>query len=238
MKNEWKKNLKAAFEPPAPVRKKEFLRSFEPPTIGFMELILIQAGYIRKCVWFVSAFVFSVSLIGSHLFSEDMFWWISAWMPLLALLFISESGRSELYEMAELEMATRFSLKSVLLARMGILGVENLLLLCLLIPVGIHYNMLNPIQAGIYMVTPFLLTSFTGLSIMRRCRGKETSYLCFGAAVCIGFSVVFLHDSFPQLYSEDYLIWWIAAAAVLGIGTGKRYYQLINRMEDFVWNLS
>ena len=235
---EWKEELQRAFEPPAPVRKKEFIRGLDRPGIGLCGFLMIQAGYIRKWVWFVSVFAFFSSLIGAMVLSADMLWWISAWMPLLALTIVTESGRSENYEMAELEMATRFSLKSVLLARLGILGVENLLLLCLLLPVGLCNNLTGPIQAGLYLLTPFLLTVFLGLLIMRRFRGREAFYLYTGIAAVISVMVIFLHDSVPRLYGEDCLIWWAVAAAVLGIGTVKQYDQFINGMEDLLWNLS
>lgn len=235
---EWKEELQRAFEPPAPVRKKEFIRGLERPGIGLCGFLMIQAGYIRKWVWFVSVFAFFSSLIGAMVLSADMFWWISAWMPLLALTIVTESGRSENYEMAELEMATRFSLKSVLLARLGILGAENLLLLCLLLPVGLCNNLLDPIQAGLYLLTPFLLTAHLGLLIMRRFRGREAFYLCTGITIVISVMVIFLHDSVPRLYEEDCMIWWAVAAAVLGIGTVKQYDQFINGMEDLLWNLS
>lgn len=234
----WKRELRQAFEPPAPIRKKEFIRGLEKPVIGPFAFLMIQVGYLRKWVWLVSAAIFFSSLAGAAVLSEDVLWWISAWTPLLALTLIVESGRSESYAMVELEMATRFSLKSVLLARMGILGTENLLILCLLWSIGSRSSLFGPVQAGLYMLMPFLLTAFTGLSVMRRFRGREAAYLCGGAAFCIGFCAVFLHNNMPQLYGENYLFWWAAAAIALCIGMVKRYYQFIKGMEDFIWNLS
>lgn len=237
-KKEWKKELRQVFEPPAPMRKKEFIGGLERPGIGFCGFLMIQAGYIRKWVWIVSALAFFTSLAGAAVFSADMLWWVSAWMPLLALTIVAESGRSENYEMAEMEMATRFSLKCVLLARLGILGAENLLLLCLLLPVGLCNNLFGPIQAGLYMLTPFLLTAFLGLFILRRFRGREASYLCAGITFVISLMVIFLHDNVTQLYGEERLLWWAVAAAVFGFGTVKQYYQFFNGMEEFIWNLS
>ncbi|MDE5933086.1 MAG: hypothetical protein K2H40_11490 [Lachnospiraceae bacterium] len=237
-KKEWKKELRRIFEPPEPMRKMEFIRELERPGIGLCGFIVIQVGYIRKWVWLASAFAFFSSLFGAAALSADMLWWISAWMPLLALTIVAESGRSESYGMAEMEMATRFSLKSILLARLGILGAENMLLLCLLLPIGLCNNLFRPMQAGLYMLTPFLLTAFLGLSVMRRFRGQEASYLCIGITIVISLVVIFVHDSMPQLYGEDYLLWWGAVAAALSIGTVKQYYQFINRMEELQWNLS
>jgi len=96
-KKEWKKELRQVFEPPAPMRKKEFIGGLERPGIGFCGFLMIQAGYIRKRVWIVSALAFFTSLAGAAVFSADMLWWVSAWMPLLALTIVAESGRSENY---------------------------------------------------------------------------------------------------------------------------------------------
>ncbi len=238
MKNHWKKELKDVFEPPEPLRKKEFIRQFERPGASLCECIIVQAGYIRKWVWLASVFVCFGALYGSVMLSKDMLWWICAWTPLFAITVVSESGRSECYGMAELEMATRFSLKSVLFVRMGVLGAANLLFLCLLFAAAWRNSQAGPVQAACYMLTPFFLTSFVGFSILRKFRGRESTYLCAGAAAIIGASVILLHDNFPRLYEEDCLIWWAVCAAALLLGTVKRYYQLMNGMEDFIWNWS
>lgn len=227
MKQSLKNDLKQALEAPPPLRKKEFLRELELPGMSTTEFVLSQIGYIRRWIWAVSAAVFGISLAGSVILSVDMLWAISAFAPLLALTILSESGRSESFGMTELEMATRFSLRSVLFARLGILGTENLVLLCLLIPVGMWNNVLSPLQAGVYIVTPFLMTAFIGLSIVRRFRGREAIYFCAASAVCVSLSVLFCHLTFPQVYQENYLMWWLAGILLLGVGTAKQYYKMI-----------
>lgn len=235
--NNWKEELRQAFEAPAPLGKQQFLRKFEQPKMGIREFLFSQIGYIRKWIWGVSALIFVVALIGAVVLSADMVWGISALTPLLALTIVTESRRSECYDMAELEMATRYSLKSVTLARLGILGVENSLLLFLLVPVSLWNNLLNPIQAGLYIITPFLLTTFSGMYIVRKWRGREAIYFCTGVAVFIGLSVFFVHDNFPLIYQEKYLVWWIAGALALCVGTIKQYCVIVNRMEELAWNL-
>lgn len=234
MKQALKKELKHIFEAPAPLHKKEFLLKLEEPKMSIYEFILSQIGYIRKWIWGISILVFTVSLVGAVMLSFDMLWGISALTPLLALSIISESGRSEVYEMAELEMATRFSLRSVVFARLGILSIENLVLLCLLLPIGIWNNMLSPIKAGIYIITPFLLTTFMGLYIVRKFRGHDAIYLYVGLAICVSFSVFFFRFTFPQIYQENYLMWWIVGVLLLCIGTVKQYCRMVNRMEELV----
>ena len=228
MKQSLKKQLRHVFEAPPPLHKKEFLCKLELPQMSTAEFIFSQIGYIRKWVWGVSALVFAISLALSVMLSVDMLWAISAFTPLLALTFLSESGRSENYDMAELEMATRFSLRSVLFARSGILGMENLVLLCLLIPVGLRNNAFSPIQAGVYIIAPFLLTTFMGLWIVRRFRGREAIYCCTGMAACISISIFFIHLTIPQVYQENHLVWWMIGILLLCIGTAKQYYKIVN----------
>lgn len=228
MKQKFKEDLILAFETPPPLRKKEFLRKLKLPKISTAEFIFSQLGYIRKWIWGVSALIFGISLIGSVVLSVDMLWVISAFTPLLALTLLSESGRSESYDMTELEMATRFSLRSVLFARLGILGMENLSLLCLLAPFGSWNNALTPVQAGAYIITPFLLTTFSGLRIVHKYRGREAIYICAGITSCISFSVFFTHMTFPQIYQRTHLVWWMGAMLLLSIGTVTQYSRIIS----------
>lgn len=232
MKQILKDTLKRAFEAPPPLHKREFLRKLSQPQMSMYDFMLSQVGYIRKWIWGVSALVFTLSLLIAGVLSEDMLWMISAFTPLLALTIVSECGRSESYEMAELEMATRFSLRSVVIARLGILGVENLVILSLLIPIGIWKNVMNPIQMGVYILTPYLLTAFIGLCIVRKLRGREAIFLCAGATGLVSFFVFFFHHTFPQIYQPENLAWWVAIALLLCMGTVRQTWQMINRMEE------
>lgn len=232
MKRPWKEDLRQAFEAPEPLRKEEFLQRFAKPSMSSFEFVRIQLMYIRKWIWVLSATIFIISLAAAACLKVDMVWVISALTPILALTIISESGRSQTYEMAELEMATQFSLKSVILARLGIVGIENVVLLCLMVPIGILNSVVSPLQAGLYIVVPFLLTTFCGLYTVRRFRGREASYICTGIACIVSFSMVFCHGNLPEIYEETYVIWWIAAVIILGAETGKQCYKMINRMEE------
>lgn len=236
----WKKELRQAFEPPAPRRKKEFLntcQNLRRPRISIWKFVFSQIGYIHKRVFLVSIFIFILSLAGTSLFPVHILWTVSALMPLSALIFLAEGGRSEYYQMTELEMATCFSLRSVILARLTILGTGNLLLLGLLLPLVVQSSRFSCLQAGLYIAAPFLLTTCTGLQIVRRIRRPEALSLCAGISVFISFSVLFSHIRFPQIYKAEQLIWWMAAALLLCAGTAKQYAIIINETEDLTWNL-
>lgn len=235
--HEWEEELRSAFAAPKPLRKEEFLQKITPPELHFSAFLLIQLHYIRRRFWIVSALIFAAVSFGSFVLSIDTLWAVSAFMPLLALMMVAETGRSEQYEMAELEMATCFSLKSVLLARLGILGLGNLILFFLLLPAGLFHNRMRPLQAGLYIITPFLLTTFLCLYIVRRHREKETIYLCTGISVFISLFIYPLRLTLPRLYEVSALRNWIFVSALLFVGIIKQYQNLIMQ-EELTWNLS
>ena len=236
--DQWKDELKRAFEVPRPVRKREFLQQLELPRMPVYEFLYVQIGYIRKWAWCVSGLVFAASVLGLAFLPDRVLWLISGFTPLLAMTIVSESGRSERYEMAELEMATRFSLRSVTLARLAILGLMNLLLLGVLLPIGLWSGTSTPYAAALYMITPFLLTTFIGLYIARKFRGQEAMYACVGASVGISISLFLSHNIIPFIYQKQCLTAWMITALVLLFGNGKQCVAMINKTEELAWNLS
>lgn len=237
MNKELKDALKDSFKVPAPIEKEEFLRSIPMPSINNFEFACSQAAYIHKWIWVLSVTFFSIALIGATYLEKNMLWCISSFMPLLALSIITESGRSEIYGMAEFELSTRFSLKSVVLARLVILGITNFVLICLLIPLAFMNSEITILQTGIYMICPYLLTAFLGLWVVRKVNSKETIYLCTGIATGISFGNVILYQSFPVIFGEHRFVWWGIAFVILGIGVINQCYQMIKQTEELVWNL-
>lgn len=234
------KNLKEAlrrgFEAPPPVRRKAFLRDAPPQPVGMFSFLGIQARYIPKWIWWFSGVLFLVSLGGSCVFQKEALWMLSALMPLLALALLAESGRSERFGMAELEQASRFSYKSVVLARLGIIGAENLLLAGLLLPLALKDHDRSLIQAGIYLTVPYLLTAYLGAWALRRIRGREGDFVCAGIGLSVSAGSVLLRQNCPSIYERDYLGWWLAAGLLLA-SAGIYQYSRMAGEEELPWNL-
>lgn len=234
----WKDELKQAFDAPQPVKKRNFLRHLDLPGMSVHEFLFSQIGYIRKWIWCVSTLILVVSILGLAFLPNTVLWLISGLTPLLALTIISESGRSELNNMVELEMATRFSLRSVTFARLAILGLMNLLLLGVLLPIGLWNDTVAPFAAALYIITPFLLTTFIGLNIVRKFRGQEAMYACVGTSVGISFFLLLSHNIIPFIYQEQCFSAWMITALALLFGNGKQCIAIIKKTEEFAWNLS
>lgn len=232
-----KHGLRESFEAPKPIRKKEFLSDIQTAPLSPHKFIFLQMAYIQKWVWLVSVLIFGISLIGARYIGKDMLWIISAFMPVLALSVISESSRSQNYGMAELELSTRFSLKSIVLARLFTLGIFNFILIVLLIPMAVINNQFDVLQTSIYIVCPYLLTAFCGLWVVRKVHSKESSYFCLGIAVCISFTNTIIYQTVPVCFAEHNFIWWIMALILLSIGAARQCYQMIKQTEELAWNL-
>lgn len=238
MKRNIKKALKNAFEVPEPVSKELFLRTIPHPKIGNRVFVLTQAGYIPVWVWGVSFMIFMVALLSTHFIKKDSLWIISACIPFVALTAVTENGKSTVYKMAELEMVSRFSLKSVVLARLGIIGFAHLLLVCLLSSLAGVDNIAAAIHAGVYLLVPYLLTTSLSLACTRRFYGRETTYLCMGMAVMVSGLCIVTQIKFSIFYQKDYFHWWIGLLFILLIFTVSGYYKMIQKTEELAWNLS
>ena len=231
-----KKMLQTAYEAPEPLKKEKFLRKLPKAQISHTEFMLLQAAYMKKWVWIVSVLVLGIALKSASFLEKNMLWFLSALMPFIALTVTTENTRSAAYGMEELEMASRFSLRSVALARMGILGGVHFMMICCLIPVSLQNQIYGPLQAGVYLTVPYLLTVIPGLMAARRIHGKESGYVCAGIAVIVSIAFV-TQGSNGVVYREKYFSWWLAAFFILIIMLGAEWRRTIKETEELAWNL-
>ena len=237
MNRDMKERLKEYFAAPEPERKGHFLNSLPAEPVGLSDFLLFQAAYIPKWVWGLSVLVFAPALVGAGFLKKDMLWCISACMPILALALVAESGRSERWGMAELEMSTRFSRKSILLARLGILGLADLLLFFLLLLWAYVNGDSSLLETGIYMLCPYLLTVFLGLWISRRVHGQECAWVCGAVALGVSLGNTLMYQSIQGFYAPTGFRWWAAAFVLLSAGVAGQCYKTIKEKEAPVWNL-
>ena len=165
----------------------------------------------------------------------ELFQLIAAAVPFLALALAAETGRSARYGMEELELAARFSLKAVVAARMGILGIGNLLLLGILIPVWGDLEGNGLWQTGCALLIPYFLTAFLQLWVVRKFRGSENMYACFGITVLV---------SGLTTLQEQMAVWtfripgavWAALTVLLAAMALRESARYIKQAEEYVWN--
>ena len=230
-KNELIRALGAAYPEPDPDKKRAFLRTLPVWPVSHRAFILRQARYIRKTVWAVSLGLFALALAASRALPADGLWIGSALTPFAALAAVSELARSALWGMEELELASRFGLKSVVLARMGSIGLAHLVLLTLLAALGGG----DVLRRGTYLLVPYLLTDLLCLELSRRVRGKEALYVCGGAAVLVAGLAAALPRRW-EVYLPGSFRWWLLALALSAALTGRAYRKTIRKTEELSWS--
>lgn len=236
MKREMKTYLQEAFEAPEPVKKKEFLQMARSENVSTFDFVKTQVVYIRKRVWVVSVFIFILALASADYVGKESIWMISSLVPYIALCAVTEGTRSAAYGMSELEMSTRFSLKSVILARLMAIGCLHTLLLGAMIPVAGGTAFFPVIRTGIYVILPYLLTTVLGLLAVRRLYDWESSYVCMGCAVMVSLLSAWTRGFLVWVYEEKYFIWWCTLVAYLLVKVVREYKKVIYQTEDVAWN--
>jgi len=238
MNGQLKRNIQKAFKTPEldEQKKAEFLKKVPQPPISMWQFILIQAAYLRKRTWVFSLLLLFPSVIGACHIGYETLWITSAIVPFLGLLAVAENNRSITYGMSEFELSTRFSLKSVVLARMSILGVLDFIILACLVPLCWIGNNFSFIQTGTYIVVPYLLTVNLSLLVTRHIHSREAIYGCMTVAVLVCGINVGLHYMVSVIYTLSYFGWWLAFAfSLIGIMAHEIYYT-IKQMEEYSWN--
>ncbi|MGM9536114.1 MAG: hypothetical protein ACI3VR_12700 [Intestinibacter sp.] len=193
---------------------------------------------MRKSTLLISLMLIIPALLGSYSIDLNTLWVISSLIPFLALLAVTESTRSAVYGMIEFEMSTRFSLKSVMLARLSILGMLDFIILCCVTPLCCISSEISLFQTAIYLFVPYLLTVNTNLWITRHFQGKESIYACMSVAVLISGLNVSLHFIAKFIYQLSYFNWWLLLAVILTAGMINELSHTIKQTEEYRWNLS
>lgn len=236
MKRKWKRQLSSAFYVPKPQEKEKFLSQFEEPQISFWEFLRAQFCYMRKWNFIYGAILFAVSIWSVQYMEKQFLWGMSALVPYLAMLVAAETGRSVRYEMEELELAARFSLKSVVAARIGILGLSDLVLLGIVFPFVCNGEDNIWFCTGIYLLIPYLLSAFLNLYILRRCKREEVIYICLGTTIMVsGIYMIFQIMQLPVSVFNLQKTWGGIFLIFMCL-VGYELWKIIKDWEEYVWS--
>ncbi len=236
MNQRLKNELRAAFHAPAPERKAAFLKQHRRRELGRWELAAIQAGYIPWWIWGASLALFGAILWVAYHVRGMGAWYAAALTPFLALLAVTENGRSQFYQMEELELACRMGRHSVVLARMVSLGLFHLALLAGLTTPLAAWGGLALARTGVYLLTPYLLTAALGMELTRRARGREGLVACGGGAALVSALGLFLATRRAVLDLPEGFLLWVAALALSTAAAGIEVMRSLREMEELQWN--
>ncbi len=232
--------LKEICRAPEPERKEMFFRGLEeqalptgrPAVINHGSFLLQQFFYVGKWIWLLSA-ILLLCITGICYSSNGNYPF--ALTPLLAAGILVETGRSFRWKMAELEYTARFSLRSVMLARMFLVGaVETAGLLTVIWAVRPWFSFSTG-RVFLYMMVPYLAASLLGSVYERKHRPNSA----WGSiTICLLSSVFFTAAPYciSTLYEERFTAVWAAAFILLLLGLFKNMHSWILEMEEPVWS--
>lgn len=241
MNKKLKQDLKNLYPAPPPLERERFLQSFPEPELSFGQFLWRQAGYIQKGNWLLAAGILALAALRDCCGDGTALRVLAASTPFLALMTAAESSRSVRFGMEELELSSRFPLKVIVAAKLGILGLGNLLLLGGITPLMLLGEGSPMFQSAISLLLPYLLTAFLNLWIVRTCQGGGGLYLCMGIAVLVS-GLCLLSGKRGMLYEmmapdplQNFSL--TACTFLFAVLTGREYLKTIRQSEEYRWSL-
>ncbi len=232
--------LKKLCTAPGPEGKRGFFGRLEekgllcrqPVAMNHGEFLAGQLCYINKWIWVLSGVLLAFLI---WCCSQDTGNYPFALTPLLAGGMLVETGRSHRWKMDEMEYAARFSLRSIVLARMFLVGLVDTAGLLIVMAAVWPYLTYSLFRVFLYLMVPYLTASFLG-SVYERKRRRDAG---FGSLViCLLSSAVYAAAPFfaRYLYEERLTFVWTAAFLLLACGFALNVREYLHEMEEPVWN--
>ena len=227
-------------QPPQPESKEQFfqfikdqgLTNKRSAVMSHREFLLGQLPYIEKWAWIMSGVLL---LFITWICYQNSGNYPFALTPLLAAGILLETRRSHRWKMAELEHAARFSLRSVILARLFLIGAVDTAGLMIVIMIVRPFFSYSLLRVFLYMMVPYLAASWLG-SIYERThrtdRGWGSLLICCGASAFFAAAPAL----FAQLYEERLTIFWAAAFVLMTCSLAVSLREWTRNMEEPVWN--
>ncbi len=167
-----------------------------------------------------------------HIDNEDLCI-LSMAPPLLLFLTIEDLTRIYNKSVLEIEYATKYSLRKVVLVRMLILSSINGLLIFIGIIFAKHKMSLPLLETLVYSLTPLLLMNCFLLKIMEKWKGEQLKYA--GVALYFFTLLAILMGSRKDIgiYLPDVFGVWLLVFAVGIVATVYQMNRLMKHLKNF-----
>ncbi len=208
------------------------MQRLRPRGIGMAALVWTQAAHIRRSVWCASGAALLLALLGAYRFPGDAARLIGAALPFAAGIAVLETHRSRECRMAELERATRFSLRSVIYARMVLIGIVDLGVILLSAVALSARTGLPALRTAAQIGAPYLVTAWAGLYIERTPLGRNHGYLSMAVAAAVSALALGGEDVGLSLSALPPGA-WAAASGTLTVLTAREIRMTLNMTEEW-----
>ena len=217
--------------------KKEFIKKYQKRELNCGELFCMQLQYMGIQLTAICGYALAMLLGTLTDIDADLAKIIAVLAPLVALFALTGLGKSKKYSMEEIEMSSRFSLRTLNIIRLAIIGFAGLAVMlaasCALKAVTGMSLFVSFAAAGV----PYLVTTFLCMLLIRRWHSPKNIYGCvvIAAGVCAAmFGGIEFLESCSAGLCRVALPGVLLVSAVLTAVEGCRY---IKESEELQWNL-
>ncbi|MEH2943680.1 hypothetical protein VSQ32_12610 [Lachnospiraceae bacterium KK002] len=162
----------------------------------------------------------------------------SAAASCMSVFLILELNRSSTIGMLELEQSCYLNVKQVWCMKMILFGCLDILFFSIMIPGIAGTASCGMFQVMVYLLVPFVISSFMQLLVFTMLRGGKREYLQAGMAVGCGMASL-LPLSAPEWYTMAYFGIWLLLLAAFGLSLAWEIRQLYHKLEEgelICWN--
>lgn len=189
--------------------------------LSYLEFVISQVRFIKRSVCIAQLLLLAMCFFGLEIFQESMWQvaWVSAVLPVFIMGGMLEMSKSFSGNMLEMELATKYTLNQVLVARVLLLGGINFIELSLVfLYSGLKVENFS-FTLLVYMSVPFLMTTFLCLMIVNRIHGKEGGIMMMAIGMMMSLGTGTLAYYYPLVYKEYmrgywYIMFWVIVAAI------------------------
>lgn len=235
--------LKGFCEAPDNMKKDAFIRSvgrkqqFEK--VSFINMLAIQACYIRKRVWIISILLLAWAMLNISGLESEKVEIIARIMPFFACFGLIEGCRAKMHEMSELEGTTLFSAKGAYFAKMAVIAMAHfftIVMLAVLTP-GAYEKGCLIVMAR--LLIPYIVTSILSMEAERSCRswGKDNEGIHIAIPFGVALAVLYGRQILYNMHVTDSL----DASKVMMLLALVLVLQTIEvrktvKLEELIWN--
>ena len=215
--------------------KTRFIRTIKKTNTSIFSFIMNQFKLISSKVYISCLIYFGILLVLLlSLNNAKQYIVLSAGIPFFSLLLVGIIDTSRAYKMEELEMASLYSLKMVVLARMLIMSAITVSLIMTMAMCTSKINNESLILIISYFFIPYFLNMYLNLLILKKLRNDGLKY-CLVTSSIICLLILYLVDNpIPVLINENCYMGVLLVLIMLSIIESKNY---ISGLEEYVWNL-
>ena len=166
-------------------RKDEFIKKYRQRELNCGELLCMQLQYMGAQLTAIGGYALAMLLGTLTDIDADLAKVFAVLAPLAALFALTGLGKSRKYGMEEIEMSSRFSLRTIKIIRLAIIGFAGLAVMlaasCALKAVTGMSLFVSFAAAGV----PYLVTTFLCMLLIRRWHSPKNIYGCVVIAACV-----------------------------------------------------